>query len=46
MFIYEFIFLNRGILSGVYRNDPKFSDRQACANSVDPDQTASRGAVF
>ena len=25
-----------------YRNDPKFSDRQAWANSVDPDQTAPR----
>ena len=23
-----------------YRNDPKFSDRQAWANSADPDQTA------
>ena len=23
-----------------YGNDPKFSDRQVCANSVDPDQTA------
>ena len=23
-----------------YDNDPKFSDRQAWANSVDPDQTA------
>ena len=23
-----------------YRNDPKFSDRQVYANSVDPDQTA------
>ena len=23
-----------------YRNDPKFSDRYACANSADPDQTA------
>ena len=23
-----------------YRNDPKCSDRQAWANSVDPDQTA------
>ena len=23
-----------------YRNDPKFSDRYARANSVDPDQTA------
>ena len=27
------------------RNDPKFSDRYAWANSVDPDQTAPRGAV-
>ena len=26
--------------SGAYRNDPKFSDRYAWANSVDPDQTA------
>ena len=26
-------------------NDPKFSDRQAWANSADPDQTAPRGAV-
>ena len=25
-----------------YRNDPKFSDRQAWANSADPDQTAPR----
>ena len=24
----------------IYRNDPKFTDRQAGANSVDPDQTA------
>ena len=24
----------------MYRNDPKFSDRYAWANSVDPDQTA------
>ena len=23
-----------------YRNDPKFSDRYASANSADPDQTA------
>ena len=30
----------------VYRNDPKFSDRQACSNSADPDQTAPRGAVW
>ena len=28
-----------------YRNDPKFSDRYAWANSADPDQTAPRGAV-
>ena len=26
--------------SGIYRNDPKFSDRYAWANSADPDQTA------
>ena len=25
-----------------YRNDPKFSDRYAWANSADPDQTAPR----
>ena len=30
---------------GRYRNDPKFSDRYAWANSADPDQTAPRGAV-
>ena len=29
-----------------YRNDPKFSDRYALANSADPDQTAPRGAVW
>ena len=29
----------------MYHNDPKFSDRQVWANSVDPDQTAPRGAV-
>ena len=29
-----------------YRNDPKFSDRYSWANSVDPDQTAPRGAVW
>ena len=28
-----------------YRNDPKFSDTQALANSADPDQTVPRGAV-
>ena len=26
----------------IYRNDSKFSDRHAWANSVDPDQTAPR----
>ena len=29
----------------IYLNDPRFSDRQFCANSADPDQTAPRGAV-
>ena len=29
----------------MYRNDPKFSDRYAWANSADPDQTAPEGAV-
>ena len=29
----------------LYRNFPKFSDRQVWANSADPDQTAPRGAV-
>ena len=29
----------------MYRNDPKFLDRQVWANSADPDQTAPRGAV-
>ena len=29
----------------MYRNDPKFSDRYAWANSADLDQTAPRGAV-
>ena len=29
-----------------YRNDPKFLDRYAWANSADPDQTAPRGALF
>ena len=28
-----------------YRNDPKFSDRYAWANSADPDQTAPRGLL-
>ena len=29
----------------MYRNDPKFSDRQVWANSAGPDQTTPRGAV-
>ena len=33
-------------ISWSYRNDPKFLDRQAWANSADPDQTAPRGAVW
>ena len=30
----------------MYRNDPKFSDRYAWANSADPDHTAPRGAAY
>ena len=30
----------------VYRDFPKFSDRQVWANSADPDQTAPKGAVW
>ena len=33
------------ILRQTYRNDPKFSDRDAWANSADLDQTAPLGAV-
>ena len=33
------------VVRDIYRNDPKFSDRQVWANSVDPDQTAPSGAV-
>ena len=29
----------------MYRNDPKFSDRYACANSADPDQTAPSSLI-
>ena len=29
-----------------YRNDPKFSDRYAWANSADPDQTAPKSTNF
>ena len=32
------------LLKNFYRNDPKFSDRYAWANSADPDQTAPRSA--
>ena len=32
-------------LALTYCNDPKFLDRQVLANSVNPDQTAPRGAV-
>ena len=32
-------------LRSIYRNDPKFSDRQVWANSADPYQTALKGAV-
>ena len=34
------------MILSIYRNDPKFSDRYALANSADPDQTAHRGAVW
>ena len=34
-----------GMQSG-YRIDPKFLDRYACANSVDPDQTAPLSTLF
>ena len=34
-----------GTFTPSYCNFPKFSDRQVWANSVDPDQTAPRGAV-
>ena len=30
----------------ICRNDPKFSDRYAWANSADPDQTAPRGSLI
>ena len=37
---------NFGLNLQKYRNDPKFSDRQAWANSDDPDQTASSGSTL
>ena len=33
-------------LNPQYRNGPKFSGRQVWKNSLDPDQTASRGGVW
>ena len=33
-------------LSDNYRNDPKFSDKYAWANSADPDQTAPGSTLF
>ena len=41
----EILYVVREAQKELYRNDPKFSDRYAWANSVDPDQTAPRGAV-
>ena len=43
VFYFEVLLLNTRYCK--YRNDPKFSDRYAWANSADPDQTAPRGAV-
>ena len=40
-----YIFIHYYYYFYVYRNDPKFSDRYAWANSAHPDQTAPRGAV-
>ena len=37
--------VNHGCKATNYCNDPKFSDKQAKANSADQDQTAPRGAV-
>ena len=37
--------LPRPVCPNTYRNDPKFSDRYAWANSADPDQTVPGGAV-
>ena len=36
------IFPTLEMLKQLYRNDPKFSDRYAWANSADPDQTAPK----
>ena len=32
--------------TSIYRNNPKFSDRYAWANSADPDQTAPRSSLI
>ena len=45
MIYVSLIVIKHNIVQYIYRNDPKFSDRYARANSADPDQTASRGAV-
>ena len=42
----HFLHVAHDVVFEDYRNDPKFSDRYAWANSVDPDQTAPRGAVW
>ena len=44
--LYEAVILCDCMIKWLYRNDPKFSDRYAWANSADPDQTAPRGAVW
>ena len=44
-FTYCMLYIKKDLTINKYRNDPKFSDRYAWANSVDPDQTAPRGAV-
>ena len=41
-----YLILWRNVENDKYRNDPKFSDRQAWANSVDPDQTAPLIRVY
>ena len=42
----KFLTIKPTIYLAKYRNDPKFSGRHVWANSVDPDQTAPRGAVW
>ena len=45
MFYLLVIIINNAECSNITRYDPKFSDKQAYANSADLDQTAPRGAV-